>query len=214
MSVKSKVNNIFKVLKEKNPNPKTELEYSSVFTLLVAVVLSAQSTDKGVNAVTRKLFKEANTPQKMVELGEKKIKKLISKIGLFNTKSKNVFLLSKILIEKFKGEVPPDRDSLVKLPGVGRKTANVVLNTFFNKPYIAVDTHLFRLGNRIGIAKGKTTLDVENNYLKIIPKWAMKNAHHWLILHGRYVCKARNPLCNECGISKFCEFFKKEKIYE
>ena len=214
MSVKSKVNNIFKVLKEKNPNPKTELEYSSVFTLLVAVVLSAQSTDKGVNAVTRKLFKEANTPQKMVELGEKKIKKLISRIGLFNTKSKNVFLLSKILIEKFSGEDPPDRDCLVKLPGVGRKTANVVLNTFFNKPYIAVDTHLFRLGNRIGIAKGKTTLDVENNYLKIIPKWAMKNAHHWLILHGRYVCKARNPLCNECGISKFCEFFKKEKIYE
>ncbi len=214
MSVKSKVNNIFKVLKEKNPNPKTELEYSSVFTLLVAVVLSAQSTDKGVNAVTRKLFKEANTPQKMVELGEKKIKKLISKIGLFNTKSKNVFLLSKILIEKFSGEVPPDRDCLVQLPGVGRKTANVVLNTFFNKPYIAVDTHLFRLGNRIGIAKGKTTLDVENNYLKIIPKWAMKNAHHWLILHGRYVCKARNPLCNDCGISKFCEFFKKEKIYE
>tara|TARA_B100001939_G_scaffold277982_1_gene246422 strand:+ start:5799 stop:6443 length:645 start_codon:yes stop_codon:yes gene_type:complete len=214
MSVKSKVNNIFKVLKEKNPNPKTELEYSSVFTLLVAVVLSAQSTDKGVNAVTRKLFKEANTPQKMVELGEKKIKKLISRIGLFNTKSKNVFLLSKILIEKFSGEVPPDRDCLVQLPGVGRKTANVVLNTFFNKPYIAVDTHLFRLGNRIGIAKGKTTLDVENNYLKIIPKWAMKNAHHWLILHGRYVCKARNPLCNECGIRKFCEFFKKEKIYE
>ena len=214
MSVKSKVNNIFKVLKEKNPNPKTELEYSSVFTLLVAVVLSAQSTDKGVNAVTRKLFKEANTPQKMVELGEKKIKKLISRIGLFNTKSKNVFLLSKILIEKFSGEVPPDRDCLVQLPGVGRKTANVVLNTFFNKPYIAVDTHLFRLGNRIGIAKGKTTLDVENNYLKIIPKWAMKNAHHWLILHGRYVCKARNPLCSECGISKFCEFFKKEKIYE
>ena len=214
MSVKSKVNNIFKVLKEKNPNPKTELEYSSVFTLLVAVVLSAQSTDKGVNAVTRKLFNEANTPHKMVELGEKKIKKIISKIGLFNTKSKNVFLLSKILLEKFKGEVPPDRDSLVKLPGVGRKTANVVLNTFFNKPYIAVDTHLFRLGNRIGIARGKTTLEVENNYLKIIPKWAMKNAHHWLILHGRYICKARNPLCNECGISKFCEFFKEEKIYE
>ena len=212
MSVKSKVNNIFKVLKEKNPNPKTELEYSSVFTLLVAVVLSAQSTDKGVNAVTRKLFKEANTPQKMVELGEKKIKKLISRIGLFNTKSKNVFLLSKILIEKFRGEVPSDRDSLVKLPGVGRKTANVVLNTFFNKPYIAVDTHLFRLGNRIGIAKGKTTLEVENNYLKIIPKWAMKNAHHWLILHGRYICKARNPLCNECGISKFCEFFKEKNL--
>ena len=214
MNVKNKVNNIFKSLKTNNPNPKTELEYSSVFTLLVAVVLSAQSTDKGVNAVTKKLFKEANTPEKMVNLGEKKIKKLISKIGLFNTKSKNIFLLSKILIEKFKGEVPPDRDSLVKLPGVGRKTANVVLNTFFNKPYIAVDTHLFRLGNRIGIAKGKTTLEVENNYLKIIPKWAMKNAHHWLILHGRYICKARNPLCNECGISKFCEFFKKEKIYE
>ncbi|MBD22543.1 MAG: endonuclease III [Alphaproteobacteria bacterium] len=212
MSVKNKVDNIFKALKAKNPNPKTELEYSSVFTLLVAVVLSAQSTDKGVNAVTRKLFKEASTPEKMVNLGEKKIKKLINKIGLFNTKSKNVFLLSKILIEKFNGEVPSDRDSLVKLPGVGRKTANVVLNTFFNKPYIAVDTHLFRLGNRIGIAKGKTTLEVENNYLKIIPKWAMKNAHHWLILHGRYICKARNPLCSECGINKFCEFFKEENI--
>ena len=192
MNVKNKVNNIFKSLKTNNPNPKTELEYSSVFTLLVAVVLSAQSTDKGVNAVTRKLLKKL-IPPKMVELGEKKIKKLISRIGLFNTKSKNVFLLSKILLEKFSGEVPPDRDSLVKLPGVGRKTANVVLNTFFNKPYIAVDTHLFRLGNRIGIARGKTTLEVENNYLKIIPKWAMKNAHHWLILHGRYICKARNP---------------------
>ena len=153
MSVKSKVNNIFKVLKEKNPNPKTELEYSSVFTLLVAVVLSAQSTDKGVNAVTRKLFKEANTPQKMVELGEKKIKKLISRIGLFNTKSKNVFLLSKILIEKFSGEVPSDRNSLVKLPGVGRKTANVVLNTFFNKPTYPFKKNIFLY--QIAIADSK-----------------------------------------------------------
>ena len=214
MSIKNKINSIFKVLKIRNPNPQTELEYSSVFTLLVAVVLSAQSTDKGVNGVTRKLFKEADTPQAMVNLGQSKIKKLISRIGLFNTKSKNIFLLSKILLEKFNGEVPADRDALVKLPGVGRKTANVVLNTFFNKPYIAVDTHLFRLGNRIGIARGKTTLEVENNYLKIIPKWAMKNAHHWLILHGRYICKARNPLCEECGIKKFCEFFSKEKFYE
>ena len=171
MSVKSKVNNIFKVLKEKNPNPKTELEYSSVFTLLVAVVLSAQSTDKGVNAVTRKLFKEANTPQKMVELGEKKIKKLISKIGLFNTKS--IYCNSRVI-----------KKSIMA-------------------PMISVTK-----------SKNINKFQVENNYLKIIPKWAMKNAHHWLILHGRYVCKARNPLCNECGISKFCEFFKKEKIYE
>ena len=175
--------------------------------------MSAQSTDKGVNKVTEKLFKKADTPEKMYKLGISKIKNLIKNIGLFNSKAKNVFLLSKKLIEEFNSVVPDNRDELIKLPGVGRKTANVILNTYFNKPFIAVDTHLFRLGNRIGLAKGKNVLEVENNYLKIIPNWAMKDAHHWLILHGRYVCKARNPECNVCKIKEFCEFFKKEIYY-
>ena len=208
------IDKVFKILKKKNPSPTTELNYENVFTLLVAVVMSAQSTDKGVNKATDKLFKIANTPEKMMKLGEKKIRDFIKNIGLYNSKAKNVFLLSKIIFEEFNSEVPSSREKLVKLPGVGRKTANVVLNTYFNKPFIAVDTHLFRLGNRLGIAKGKNPLEVENNYLKIIPKWAMKNAHHWLILHGRYICKARNPLCSECGINKFCEFFKEENICE
>ena len=176
--------------------------------------MSAQSTDKGVNKATDKLFKIANTPEKMMKLGEKKIRDFIKNIGLYNSKAKNVFLLSKIIFEEFNSEVPSSREKLVKLPGVGRKTANVVLNTYFNKPFIAVDTHLFRLGNRLGIAKGKNPLEVENNYLKIIPKWAIKDAHHWLILHGRYVCKARNPQCEQCSIRDFCEFYKKEVIYE
>ena len=207
------INKIFKILKKENPAPTTELNYKDVFTLLVAVGLSAQSTDKGVNKVTEKLFKKADTPEKMHKLGISKIKNLIKNIGLFNSKAKNVFLLSKKLIEEFNSVVPDNRDELIKLPGVGRKTANVILNTYFNKPFIAVDTHLFRLGNRIGLAKGKNVLEVENNYLKIIPNWAMKDAHHWLILHGRYVCKARNPECNVCKIKEFCEFFKKEIYY-
>jgi endonuclease-3 len=208
------IDKVFKILKKKNPSPTTELNYENVFTLLVAVVMSAQSTDKGVNKATDKLFKIANTPEKMMKLGEKKIRDFIKNIGLYNSKAKNVFLLSKIIFEEFNSEVPSSREKLVKLPGVGRKTANVVLNTYFNKPFIAVDTHLFRLGNRLGIAKGKNPLEVENNYLKIIPKWAIKDAHHWLILHGRYVCKARNPQCEQCSIRDFCEFFKKEVIYE
>ena len=208
------IDKVFKILKKNNPSPTTELNYENVFTLLVAVVMSAQSTDKGVNKATDKLFKIANTPEKMMKLGEKKIRDFIKNIGLYNSKAKNVFLLSKIIFEEFNSEVPSSRDKLVKLPGVGRKTANVVLNTYFNKPFIAVDTHLFRLGNRLGIAKGKNPLEVENNYLKIIPKWAIKDAHHWLILHGRYVCKARNPQCEQCNIRDFCEFYKKEVIYE
>ena len=208
------IDKVFKILKKNNPSPTTELNYENVFTLLVAVVMSAQSTDKGVNKATDKLFKIANTPEKMMKLGEKKIRDFIKNIGLYNSKAKNVFLLSKIIFEEFNSEVPSSREKLVKLPGVGRKTANVVLNTYFNKPFIAVDTHLFRLGNRLGIAKGKNPLEVENNYLKIIPKWAIKDAHHWLILHGRYVCKARNPLCGQCSIRDFCEFYKKEVIYE
>ena len=213
MGKEQNINKIFKILKKENPSPTTELNYKDVFTLLVAVVLSAQSTDKGVNKVTEKLFKKADTPEKMYKLGTSKIKNLIKNIGLFNSKAKNVFLLSKKLIEEFNSVVPNNRDELIKLPGVGRKTANVILNTYFNKPFIAVDTHLFRLGNRIGLAKGKNVLEVENNYLKIIPNWAMKDAHHWLILHGRYVCKARNPECNVCKIKEFCEFFKKETYY-
>ena len=213
MGKEQNINKIFKILKKENPSPTTELKYKDVFTLLVAVVLSAQSTDKGVNKVTEKLFKKADTPEKMYKLGISKIKNLIKNIGLFNSKAKNVFLLSKKLIEEFNSVVPDNRDELIKLPGVGRKTANVILNTYFNKPFIAVDTHLFRLGNRIGLAKGKNVLEVENNYLKIIPNWAMKDAHHWLILHGRYVCKARNPECNVCKIKEFCEFFKKEIYY-
>lgn len=213
MGKEQNINKIFKILKKENPSPTTELYYKDVFTLLVAVVLSAQSTDKGVNKVTEKLFKKADTPEKMCKLGISKIKNLIKNIGLFNSKAKNVFLLSKKLIEEFNSVVPDNRDELIKLPGVGRKTANVILNTYFNKPFIAVDTHLFRLGNRIGLAKGKNVLEVENNYLKIIPNWAMKDAHHWLILHGRYVCKARNPECNVCKIKEFCEFFKKEIYY-
>ena len=213
MGKEQNINKIFKILKKENPSTTTELYYKDVFTLLVAVVLSAQSTDKGVNKVTEKLFKKADTPEKMYKLGISKIKNLIKNIGLFNSKAKNVFLLSKKLIEEFNSVVPDNRDELIKLPGVGRKTANVILNTYFNKPFIAVDTHLFRLGNRIGLAKGKNVLEVENNYLKIIPNWAMKDAHHWLILHGRYVCKARNPECNVCKIKEFCEFFKKEIYY-
>ena len=213
MGKEQNINKIFKILKKENPSPTTELYYKDVFTLLVAVVLSAQSTDKGVNKVTEKLFKKADTPEKMYKLGISKIKNLIKNIGLFNSKAKNVFLLSKKLIEEFNSVVPDNRDELIKLPGVGRKTANVILNTYFNKPFIAVDTHLFRLGNRIGLAKGKNVLEVENNYLKIIPNWAMKDAHHWLILHGRYVCKARNPECNVCKKKEFCEFFKKEIYY-
>ena len=213
MGKEQNINKIFKILKKENPSPTTELYYKDVFTLLVAVVLSAQSTDKGVNKVTEKLLKKADTPEKMYKLGILKIKNLIKNIGLFNSKAKNVFLLSKKLIEEFNSVVPDNRDELIKLPGVGRKTANVILNTYFNKPFIAVDTHLFRLGNRIGLAKGKNVLEVENNYLKIIPNWAMKDAHHWLILHGRYVCKARNPECNVCKIKEFCEFFKKEIYY-
>jgi len=214
MLIEKKINELFKILKRRNPKPATELKYHNVFTLLVAVVLSAQSTDKGVNKVTEKLFKIADTPEKMVKLGEKKIKNLIKNIGLFNTKAKNIFLLSKMLLEKFDSKIPSNRDELVKLPGVGRKTANVVLNTFFDKPLIAVDTHLFRLGNRIGIAKGNNPLEVETNYMKKIPKWAIKDAHHWLILHGRYICKSRKPECKMCHIKKLCEFYTKEVFYD
>lgn len=195
---------IFERFKKQTPKPKGELMYSSPYTLLVAVVCSAQSTDKGVNYACSKLFKEADTPSKMIILGEKKIIKLIRTIGLYRNKAKNIIGLSKILIERYKGEVPKDLLSLQELPGVGRKTANVVLNIAFGFPTIAVDTHVFRVSNRTKIATGKKVEEVENILNKRIPKRFLINAHHWLILHGRYVCKSRRPLCSDCVISDLC----------
>lgn len=203
---RKKVSEIFRRFQEQNPAPKTELEYSNPFTLLVAVVLSAQATDKGVNKATPELFKAADTPQEMYDLGEPKIRNYIKTIGLFNAKAKNVHALSKILVEQYGGEVPADRDELVKLPGVGRKTANVVLNCVFGQATMAVDTHIFRVSNRIGLAKAKNPLETEQQLLKAIPKDYLFNAHHWLILHGRYVCVARKPKCYECNIYELCEY--------
>ncbi|RYE09174.1 MAG: endonuclease III [Hyphomicrobiales bacterium] len=197
---------IFATFAAANPEPKGELVASNAFTLLVAVVLSAQATDAGVNKATPALFKLADTPQKMVKLGVEKITDLIKTIGLFRGKAKNVFALSQILIERFDGEVPADREALESLPGVGRKTANVVLNIAFGQPTIAVDTHLFRVSNRTGLAPGKNPLEVELGLLKIVPQHYMLHAHHWLILHGRYICKARKPECYRCPISEWCRF--------
>lgn len=203
---KNKVAEIFKRFQKRLPEPKTELEYKDAFTLLVAVVLSAQATDKSVNKATPALFKLADTPQKMVLLGEVKIRKLISSIGLYNAKAKNVFNLSKMLVDQYEGKVPENRDELQKLPGVGRKTANVVLNCVFNQPTMAVDTHIFRVSNRIGLAKATNPLETEEQLLKIIPKEYLFHAHHWLILHGRYTCVARKPKCYECLIVDLCEY--------
>lgn len=199
----------FERLSAQNPEPKGELDYVNPFTLLVAVVLSAQATDKGVNKATPALFAAADTPEKMVALGEDQIRDTIKTIGLFNAKAKNVFKLSQILVEEYNGEVPQNRDALVKLPGVGRKTANVVLNMAFGQPTIAVDTHIFRVGNRTGMAKGKNPDQVEAKLEKKIPAAYKLHAHHWLILHGRYICKARKPLCNQCIVSDLCKFKEK-----
>ena len=196
----------FKALKKKIPEPKGELEYSNPYTLLVAVVLSAQATDASVNKATEPLFKIADTPEKMVKLGEERLKGFIKTIGLFNTKAKNVIRLSEILIEKHASVVPADREVLQTLPGVGRKTANVVLNIAFGQPTIAVDTHLFRVANRTGLAKGKTPLDIELGLEKRVPAEFKQHAHHWLILHGRYTCKARKPDCAICVVRDICEF--------
>ena len=198
------VQEIFTRFRADNPEPKGELEHVNAYTLLVAVVLSAQATDVGVNKATRPLFAIADTPQKMVALGEDKIRDYVKSIGLFRTKAKNVYLLSQILIEKFGGEVPRQREVLETLPGVGRKTANVVLNMAFGESTIAVDTHLFRLSNRIPLAIGKTPLAIELGLEKIIPAEFKRHAHHWLILHGRYVCKARRPECERCIIADLC----------
>ena len=195
---------IFKRFKKANPKPTTELNFNSNFELLIAVILSAQATDISVNKATDKLFKVAHTPQKIFSLGIENLKKYIKNIGLYNAKAKNVISTCEILIRDFDSEIPKDRKSLESLPGVGRKTANVVLNTAFGEPTMAVDTHIFRVSNRIKIAIGKTPLAVEKNLLKNIPNEYLVDAHHWLILHGRYICKARKPLCDKCLINDLC----------
>lgn len=200
---------IFKIWQKENPHPKTELIYTNNYTLLVAVVLSAQSTDIGVNKATAALFKIADTPQKMLKLGEAKLKKYINTIGLYNGKAKNIIALSQILIEKYDSQVPEDFEALQTLPGVGRKTANVILNCAFGHATIAVDTHVFRVANRIGFVHEKDVLKTELALTKVIPKKWMDHAHHWMILHGRYVCQARKPKCWECKIVKFCEYKEK-----
>jgi endonuclease III len=197
---------IFQRLAAHNPLPQTELEYTNPYTLLVAVTLSAQATDVGVNKATRSLFQVVDSPQKMLELGEEALKRYIKTIGLFNSKAKNIVKAAKILVEKYHGQVPPYRAQLEELPGVGRKTANVVLNVAFQQPTIAVDTHIFRVANRTGLTQGKTPLEVELQLEKITPKQYLQHLHHWLILHGRYVCKARQPLCRQCFIVDLCEY--------
>ncbi|WP_338771067.1 endonuclease III [Massilia sp. METH4] len=200
---------IFRRLREANPHPTTELEYTTPFELLIAVLLSAQATDVGVNKATRKLYPVANTPQAILDLGLEKLVTYIQTIGLFNTKAKNVMATCKILVEQYGGEVPRDREALEALPGVGRKTANVVLNTAFGEPTIAVDTHIFRVSNRTNIAPGKTVDIVEQKLLKFVPKEFLQDAHHWLILHGRYTCVARKPQCWNCMIVDLCEYKQK-----
>jgi endonuclease-3 len=197
---------LFERLAQAIPNPTTELQYSSVFELLIAVMLSAQATDKSVNLATSKLFAVANTPQAILDLGLAGLESYIRSIGLYHSKAKNVLATCQILLQQHQGQVPDNRAALEALPGVGRKTANVILNTAFGQPTIAVDTHLFRLGNRIGIAKGKTPLEVEKKLLKHVPAEFMRDAHHLLILHGRYTCTARNPKCGECVIHDLCGF--------
>mgnify|MGYP002631230085 CR=1 FL=1 len=203
---------IFTRLRAANPNPTTELEYGSDFQLLIAVLLSAQTTDKAVNIATRKFFPRYGTPKALLALGEEKLMAYIKTIGLFKTKAKNAIATCKILLEQHGGKVPQTREALEALPGVGRKTANVVLNTAFGQPTIAVDTHIFRVSNRTGLAKGKTVLEVEKRLLKNVPAEFRRNAHHWLILHGRYVCKARRPECFQCALDDLCDFKPKTPL--
>ena len=202
---------IFSRLRAQNPNPTTELVYATPFELLVAVILSAQATDKSVNLATAKLFAVANTPQQILDLGEAGLKRFIKTIGLFNSKAKNIIQTCGILLNEHGGKVPQQRAALEALPGVGRKTANVILNTAFGEPTIAVDTHIFRVANRTGIAPGKTVLEVERKLLKFVTPEFKKDAHHWLILHGRYTCVARKPKCGECIIADLCEYKHKSK---
>ena len=202
----AQIETFFATLQAINPLPASELEYTSVFELLAAVLLSAQATDVGVNKATRRLFPVANTPAAILALGEDGLKNYISTIGLFNAKAKNVIATCRILLERYDGEVPRSREALESLPGVGRKTANVVLNTAFGEPTMAVDTHIFRVANRTGLAPGKDVRAVEDRLMKVVPAEFMQDAHHWLILHGRYVCKARKPDCPQCVIRDLCRF--------
>jgi endonuclease III len=208
----AKVTEIFRRFQAANPHPKGELEHANAFTLLVAVVLSAQATDVGVNKATRALFAVADNPAKMLNLGEAQLQEMIRTIGLYRTKAKNVIALSQRLVEEFGGEVPQSREALESLPGVGRKTANVVMNVAFGLPAIAVDTHIFRVANRIPLAIGKTPMQVESGLEKIVPEAFKRHAHHWLILHGRYICKARAPLCSRCLISDLCQWPEKPRL--
>jgi endonuclease-3 len=206
------IDEFFRRLAAERPEPRSELNYVNGYTLLVAVVLSAQATDTGVNKATQKLFAEVQNPAAMLKLGEAGLKQHIKTIGLFNAKAKNVMALSKMLVEKYHGEVPRTREQLQELPGVGRKTANVVLNVLHGEPTIAVDTHVFRVANRTGLAKGTTPEEVELKLLKVVPKKWLTHAHHWLILHGRYTCKARVPLCPTCVVNDLCAFKEKTTI--
>ena len=201
---------IFLRLQAANPQPATELEYRTPFELLVAVLLSAQATDISVNAATRQLFPVANSPQAMLALGEEKLREFIRRIGLYQTKARHLMQTCRLLVEQHGGAVPQTREALEALPGVGRKTANVILNTAFGQPVIAVDTHVFRVANRTGLAPGTTVLEVENKLLEVVPDEFKHNAHHWLILHGRYVCQARKPKCGICNINDLCEYQEKE----
>ena len=200
---------IYSRLREQNPSPETELNYANPFELLIAVILSAQATDVGVNKATAKLYPVANTPQAILDLGVAGLKTYIKTIGLYNAKAENIIKTCRILLERHDGEVPRTREELEALPGVGRKTANVILNTAFGEPTIAVDTHIFRVSNRTGIAKGKTPLDVEKRLVRLTPDEFKRDAHHWLILHGRYTCKARKPACPDCVIRDLCEYRRK-----
>lgn len=209
MRKKSEILQIMKIFQKDNPNPQCELNFYNAYTLLVAVVLSAQTTDKGVNRATTELFKIADTPQKMLELGEEKLKSYIRTIGLFNNKAKNIIALSAELIERFNGEVPNSREKLETLAGVGRKTANVVLNVWYKKPALAVDTHVMRLAHRLDFSDGKNPLAVELDLLKVLPDEYIINANHWLVLFGRYICKAQKPECPKCLIANYC--YSKDK---
>ncbi|MCP5303929.1 MAG: endonuclease III [Chromatiaceae bacterium] len=203
---KAKRQQIFERLRAENPHPTTELHYSTPFELLIAVILSAQATDKGVNLATARLFPEANTPAAILGLGVDGLKRYIRTIGLYNSKAENIIKTCALLIERHAGEIPADRAALEALPGVGRKTANVVLNTAFGQPTMAVDTHIFRVANRTGIAPGRNVLEVEKRLLRVVPKEFLHDAHHWLILHGRYTCVARKPRCGACVIEDLCEY--------
>jgi endonuclease-3 len=212
MKIKEKTSKVFLLLEKENLQTETELSYVNPYTLLVAVVLSAQSTDIGVNKATKNLFKKIKSPIKMIKLGEKRLIGYIKTIGLYRNKAKNIIALSRILHEKHNSAVPSSMDELTQLPGVGRKTANVVMNVIFDKPTIAVDTHVFRVSNRLGIGLGKTPEEVEKKLLNNVPEKYLKDAHHWLIMFGRYKCKAQNPLCDECKLIHFCSFYKKEYV--